>query len=177
MPQLVKGGKFVYGWTRVGEEGRLIVPGEALAEYRLPESAKLILMPGSRTSGGFALASAESLRLSVVGIVLTATPQLGEFRLPAGAVVEYRERPYCWAELRGGGVTVPVATLARYGVRTGDSLLAIRGSGLGIGFIVRGPIVAAAKRHRDLAIFGPEGRSALDHFADSGQLGTDWHEG
>jgi bifunctional DNA-binding transcriptional regulator/antitoxin component of YhaV-PrlF toxin-antitoxin module len=156
MPQLVKGGKYAYGWSRVDEEGRIIVPGEAAEEYRLVESAKLILMPGSRTSGGFGLASAESLRLSAVGVILAANPQLGEFRLPAGEVVEYKKRLYCWLELRRGGVTVPSATLPKYGIGSGDSLLVVRGSGLAIGFIVRGPIVAEAKRHRELVIFEPE---------------------
>ena len=33
MPRLVKGGKYVYGWSEVGSGGKVAVPDEALAEY------------------------------------------------------------------------------------------------------------------------------------------------
>jgi hypothetical protein len=33
MPQLVKGGKHTFGWSRVGKTGRIIIPPEALTEY------------------------------------------------------------------------------------------------------------------------------------------------
>ena len=158
MPQLVKGGKHVFGWSRVGGEGRIIVPQEALVEHRLRESEKLILVPGSRTSRGFGLGSRESVSRSPLGEVLEAVPKLGEFRVPAGEAVEYDGKPYCWVELRNGGITVPTRTLEEYGIQAGDSLLVIRGSGLAIGFAVRGPIVAEAKRHPELEVFEPEMR-------------------
>jgi len=50
MPQLVKGGKYTFGWSRVGDTGRIVIPAEAVEEYRLKESEKLILVPGSKTS-------------------------------------------------------------------------------------------------------------------------------
>jgi bifunctional DNA-binding transcriptional regulator/antitoxin component of YhaV-PrlF toxin-antitoxin module len=153
MPQLVKGGKHVFGWSRVGNTGRIVVPREALEEYRLRESEKLILVPGSRTSGGFGLGSPESLSGSPRGEALRACPELGEFRVSAGEAVEYDGKPYCWVELRGGRITVPPTTLEGYGVQVDDSLLVIRGSGLAIGFAVRGPIVEEARRHPELVLF------------------------
>ena len=161
MPQLVRGGKHVFGWSRVGNAGRIIVPPEALQEYSLKEPEKLILVPGSQTSGGFGLGSRESVRMSPLGAVLEAHPGLGESEVPEGGVVEYKGKPYCWVELRGGGITVPTETLEAYGIRIGDSLLVIRGSGLAIGFAVRGPIVAEARRHCGLAVFEPETRKAV----------------
>jgi len=160
VPQLVKGGKHVFGWSRVGDAGRIIVPPEALEEYCLKESGRLILVPGSRTSGGFGLGAQESVRMSPLGFVLETHPELGEFRIPEGEAVEYERKPYCWVELRGGGITVPPGTLEQYGIRIGDSLLVIKGSGLAIGFAVRGPIVEEAKRHYGLAVFEPETRKA-----------------
>lgn len=38
MPQLVKGGKHVFGWSRVGDTGRIIIPPEAMEEYHLKDS-------------------------------------------------------------------------------------------------------------------------------------------
>ncbi|MBN2099575.1 MAG: hypothetical protein JW753_08270 [Dehalococcoidia bacterium] len=155
MPQLVKGGKHVFGWSRVGDDGHIIVPPEALVEYRLTEPEKLVLMPGSRTSGGFGVASMESLRSSALGAALKLHPSLRPLRMPEGEPIEYKGKTYCRVGLRGGGVTVPLGTLSRYGVNTGDRLLVVRGSGLAVGFAVRGPIVEEAKRHSELKVFGP----------------------
>ena len=155
MPQLVKGGKHTFGWSRVGDTGRITIPPEALEEYRLKESERLILVPASQMSGGFGLGSQESVKRSPLGAVADIHPGLGEFRVSEGEVVEYKGKPYCWVELRNGGVVVPPGTLEKYGVRIGDKLLVIRGSGLAIGFAVRGPIVEEAKKHRELEVFEP----------------------
>ena len=160
MPQLVKGGKHTFGWSRVGDTGWIIIPPGALEEYRLKESEKLILAPGSQTSGGFGLGSQESVKRSPLGVAVDVHPSLGEFGVPEGEVIEYEGKPYCWVELRNGGVAVPPETLEKYGIRIGDKLLVIRGSGLAIGFAVRGPIVEEAKKHRGLEIFEPETRKA-----------------
>jgi bifunctional DNA-binding transcriptional regulator/antitoxin component of YhaV-PrlF toxin-antitoxin module len=150
MPQLVKGGKYVFGWSRVGDHGRIVIPPEALEEYGLVESEKLILIPGSRTSGGFGLASQESQRNSPLRTVAEINLNM---EIPQGEVVEYRGKPYCRVELSNGSITVPPGTLERYGVGCGDRLLVIRGSGLAVGFAVRGPIVAEARGHPELKVF------------------------
>jgi len=67
--------------------------------------------------------------------------------------VERGGRPHCWAELRGGRVVIPLETLAKYGIESGDKLLVIRGSGRALGFAVRGPIVEEADRHPELDVF------------------------
>ena len=147
MPQLVKGGKHAFGWSRVRASGRIMIPPEAITEYHLQESDKLIVMPGSRTSGGFGLGSRESVKKSPIGTVLHAHPELAECRVPEGEVIEHGGKPFCWVELGNGGITVPPATLACYGIRIGARLLVIRGSGLAVGFAVRGPIVEEAWKH------------------------------
>ncbi len=155
MPQLVKGGKHTFGWSRVGNGGRMTIPAEALEEYRLGESVKLLVLPGSRTSGGFGLASVESVRTSPLEGVLKAPGGLGDSRAPEGAAVDYEGRPYAWAQLRNGGITLPPATLEKYGIAVGDRLLVVRGSGLALGFAVRGPIVEEANMHGELEVFEP----------------------
>jgi bifunctional DNA-binding transcriptional regulator/antitoxin component of YhaV-PrlF toxin-antitoxin module len=156
MPQLVKGGKYTFGWSRVGDTGRIIIPPETLEEWRLKESEKLILIPGSQTSGGFGLGSQESIRGSQLGALADVHRRLEVNLVSEGEVFEFKGRPYSWVKLRHGGITIPPGTLEKYGIRIGDRLLVIRGSGLAIGFAVRGPIVEEAKRHRGLAIFEPE---------------------
>jgi hypothetical protein len=62
MPQLAKGGKYVFGWSKVGDQGEIVIPLEALEEYNLTTDKNVILMSGSKTSGGFGLTMAESLK-------------------------------------------------------------------------------------------------------------------
>lgn len=158
MPQLVKGGKHVFGWSRVGNTGRIVIPPDALAEYRLKESEKLILLPGSRTSGGFGLGTRDSVRNSPLGQAINLHPDLKKLQAPEGAAVEYKGKTYCWAELRNGAIAVPARALAKYGIGAGDRLLVIRGSGLALGFAVRGPIVEEAGKHPELEVFAPDTR-------------------
>lgn len=153
MPQLVKGGKHVFGWSRVGDTGRITIPPQALEEYGLRESGRLVLVPGSRTSGGFGLGSEASLKESVLGQAADLLTGPGGLDVSEGEVVEQSGKPYCWVALRNGAIALPPRTLCRCGIRTGDRLLVIRGSGLTIGFAVRGPIVEEAKRHPELEVF------------------------
>lgn len=152
--QLVKGAKHTFGWSAVADPGRIAIPPEAIAEYGLEDGERLIVLPGSRTSGGFGLSSRESVRGSILGVVLEKHPELGEFRLPAGDVIEHEGRPYCWVMFRHGAINLKAQTLAKYGVNIGDRLLVIRGSGLAVGFAVRGPIVQEAGKHGELPVFG-----------------------
>jgi bifunctional DNA-binding transcriptional regulator/antitoxin component of YhaV-PrlF toxin-antitoxin module len=150
MPQLVKGGKHVFGWSKVGNEGKIVIPSEAFVEYRLMVGENVILMSGSKTSGGFGLTKRESLRESKLSMLLERCPELAEFRIPEGAAIEYEGRTYCWVTMCEMSITVPVETLARFGIGPRDSLLSVRGSGLALGFIVRGPIVEEAGRHPEI---------------------------
>lgn len=153
MPQLVKGGKYTYGWSRVGKNGRITIPFEALGEYGFNESEKVILLPGSKTSGGFGLASQPSLAESPIGAIAETHPRLWNFQAPEGEIVLYRGKPYCWVKLCNGAIVVPPGTLKRYGVQLGSRVLVIRGSNRAIGFAVRGPVVEEAKKHNELIIF------------------------
>jgi len=156
MPQLVKGSKHTFGWSRVGGTGRIVMPPEALEEYNLKEADKMILVPGSQTSGGFGLGSVESLKRSHLRAIMDARTGLGIFQEKEGEVIEYRGKLYCWVELKDGGVVIPLGILNRYGVKIGNKLLVIRGSGLAIGFAVRGPIIEEAKKHLELDVYEPE---------------------
>jgi bifunctional DNA-binding transcriptional regulator/antitoxin component of YhaV-PrlF toxin-antitoxin module len=153
VPQLVKGGKKAYAWSIVGPHGEVVIPPDARTEYGLTGRSRLIIMPGSRKSGGFALGTPDSLSRSPVGGMLSAHSELGRFAVPEGSPVEIGGKTYCWVRPADGMVVLPPPTLRRYGVAPGDRLLAVRGSGLALAFVVRGPIVEEAARHPELRVY------------------------
>jgi hypothetical protein len=46
MPQLVKGGKWVFGWCVVGPAGETQIPPEAYLEYGFQSGEKLVVIHG-----------------------------------------------------------------------------------------------------------------------------------
>jgi bifunctional DNA-binding transcriptional regulator/antitoxin component of YhaV-PrlF toxin-antitoxin module len=154
MPQLARGGKYVYGWSKVSEGGRIAIPAEAMPEYGLKEHDKVILMSGSRRSGGFAVTTPGLLGGSPLSAVLQRFPRLRTFQMPEGRVVRVEGRPLCWTSIgEDGSITLPEETLREYEVLPGDRLLAVRGSGLALGFALRGPLVDEALTHSEIEVF------------------------
>jgi len=154
VPRLVKGGKYVYGWSEVGSDGRIVVPDEALADYSLKPPCKVILLSGSRRSGGFALTTVSLLKNSRLSAVLDESPRLAGFQLPEGEAVKVAGKPCCWVTLNpDGSIVVPSETLKEYGFNPGDQLLSVRGSRLALAFCVKGPLTDEAKKHSSLTLF------------------------
>ena len=127
MPQLVKGGKWVFGWVIVGAGGEVLIPLAAFAEYDFRPGETVLITCGSRRSGGFGIGRQEKLENSPL-----------QSRFIGQAVVGADER-----------VMLPVAA----GIRPGERLLAVRGSGLALGFLQRGPIVEEALKHTEIETF------------------------
>ena len=153
VPQLVKGGKHAYAWSKVSNKGKITVPNEALTEYNLLTWDKVILIPGSKRSGGFGVTSAELLEKSALHGILAENPQLAKFQINEGETVEIKGKRYCWVKMnQDGSITVPASTLKEYGINLGDKLLSVRGSCLALGFIVKGPIIDEAKKHSNIKI-------------------------
>lgn len=129
MPQLVKGGKWVFGWTVVGPAGEGRIPPEAYAEYGFQPREPVVFLPGSRRSGGVGVARREKLAQSRIPLSQRA---LGE-----GVIGEK------------GWITFPPES----GVQPGDRLLAVRGSGMALGFVQCGPIYEEALKHPEVETF------------------------
>ena len=154
MPQLVKGGKHVFGWSKVGNNGVIKIPPEIIEEYQLQPYDKVIIISGSKTSGGFSIVKFEVLKNSPLSVVLDNNPDLARFQLSNGEPIQYNNRYFCWTEIsKNGKIHLPIETLRLYGIKLRDNILSARGSGLGVGFLVRGPIIQEARKHSDLKIF------------------------
>jgi len=61
MPQLVKGGKWVFGWAVVGPGGGIRIPPQAYAEYGFQPGERVLFLHGSQRSGGFGIGRPETL--------------------------------------------------------------------------------------------------------------------
>ena len=154
MPRLVKGGKPVYGWSKVGKDGKIVFPTEALAEYNFPLPCKAILLSGRSRSAGFAVTTVSLLKNSALSSLLDDNPKLADFQLAEGEIILVAGKPCCWVTLDSDGfIVVPLESLKKYGVKTGDLLLSVRGSRFGLGFCVKGPLIDEAKRHPTLILF------------------------
>lgn len=129
MPQLVKGGKWVFGWSVASAGREVAIPPAAWDEYGFRIGDEVIFIAGSRRSGGFGLSHE---------------------RLVAGTQVPLAMRAVARGQVSAlGVVTVPIEV----GVQPGDRLLVVRGSGRALGFIAQGPIYDEALRHTGLECF------------------------
>jgi hypothetical protein len=132
VPRLARGAKWTFGWVVVGPGREIAIPPEAWDEYGFQASDEAIFAPGSRKSGGVAI-STEALMAEAS-------------RKMSGASLRELGRSL----FTDGRVVVP----PEVGVKPGDRLLAVRGSGRALGFVARGPIYEEALKHADLEVFG-----------------------
>lgn len=129
MPQLVKGGKWVFGWVVVGSGGEVRIPPAAFVEYGFQPGERVLFLRGSRSSGGFSIGRPG--RLAQASIPLQS-------RAVGEAVIDEARR-----------VRFPPET----GVRPGERLLVVRGSGLALGFVQHGPVYEEAMNHPEIDTF------------------------
>ena len=126
MPRLARGGRWVYGWAIVGPGLVLSIPPEAWRKYGFQANGEALVLRGSRTSRGFALANAARFPAHL------ATRVLGSGRFTGD-----------------GRVALPASAHAG----SGDRLLVVLGSGHALGFLARGPIYQMALEHDDIEVF------------------------
>lgn len=53
MPQMTKGGKYIFGWSKIGKDGKLTFPTIAVEEYKLQEETYIYIVSGSKQTGWF----------------------------------------------------------------------------------------------------------------------------
>ncbi|MBN2105514.1 hypothetical protein JW835_15860 [bacterium] len=154
MPQLVKGGKYVFGWSHVSDSGKIRIPEEARDEYNLLPFDKIIIMSGSRTSKGFSVTKTDLIKKCVIYRKLSAYKDLIRFQeLPDGYIQE-KDKVFTWSEIdRKGYFKISKDILYRYHVNPGEKVLVGRGSGYALAFIKTGSIVKEALKHPELTVY------------------------
>jgi hypothetical protein len=126
VPQLVKGGKWVFGWSIMDPAGAIPVPPEAFAEYGFAPGERAVVLRGSCCSGGFAIARSAKL---------------------AQSKISRNPRAIGRAEI---GTDRRIVCASSMTLQPGERLLAVRGSGLALAFLQRGPIYVEARKHPEV---------------------------
>jgi len=156
MIRLAKGGKCVFGWSRVQSDGSVYVPAEVRYVYCLEPCCRVVVLPGSRRSGGFCLIEMRQWKNSRLSRLIGSVSQAGLSRIPEGEAILAGRRSLERTTLREDGyIRLSRRIMEPCGIQKGDWLLSVRGSGTGPAFIVRGPLVQQARRHPGLASFSP----------------------
>lgn len=145
MPQLVKGGKYVFGWTTIKDDLQIRIPDEAFDEYELIKTDKIILMSGSKASGGFGICAPDSVVKSKIGDHLIRLigyiEKTDTFTTGNREIVKSGDRLICWTYLnKEKYFSLSDELISLLNLKTGDKLLVVRGSGIGPGFVARGII-------------------------------------
>lgn len=155
MPQLVKGGKHVFGWSEVGTGGVTIIPFEAVEEYQITTGGSLLLIPGSDSSGGFGLTSTKLLSGTRLGMLLRGALSATAYDEKTSDHLEVSGNKWFFAEFRDDQCSIRLSPLVmeEYGIKPGEMLLVVKGSGSAIGFIQRGKIFEEARKHPKLKVF------------------------
>ena len=130
MPQLAKGGKWVYGWCVVGLKNEIHIPPDASMAYGFQPGETVRFTRGSRSSGGFGIANPGKLATS---------------RLRGRFIGQARMGAY-------GCVALP----GEVNVQPGERLLVVCGSWLALGFVKRGLIFDEALLHDEIQVFFPD---------------------
>ena len=82
MPQMNKGGKFIFGKSLIRDDLTIHLPTQALTEYNATAERKVYLFTGSKVTGGFCVTRKGLLEPSKLGHILTDNPALQNYQNP-----------------------------------------------------------------------------------------------
>jgi hypothetical protein len=100
LPQITKGGKYIFGWSIVGPDGFIPIPKEAVEEYEIHENEKVIIVSGSKATEGLAVIKVHKLNQSEISSVLADNKQLASFQITEGELLKYKGRKYGWVTIK-----------------------------------------------------------------------------
>lgn len=148
MPQVTKGGKFIFGWSRIREGGILTLPPQAVSEYDIVCEGRVILFTGSKSTGGFCVTRHGLWMRSKLGFVLAQTPAVSEYADAPYTWRRIKGRSYCWAPVTNmGELALPSETLTFLNMKPNDLLLSIRSSDIAFTMGHHGPLVERARNY------------------------------
>lgn len=148
MPQMNKGGKFIFGKSLIREDLTAHLPPQALSEYNATMEGKVYLFTGSKITGGFCVTRRGLLKPSKLGHILTDNQALQNYQTAEGEFIKYKGRSYCWVSITGTGVIQLNRELVNFlNLEIGMELLSIRSSDLAFTMGAKGPLLEKAENY------------------------------
>ena len=147
MPQMNKGGKYIFGWSVIRENGKVTFPASAIEEYKLQKERYIYIVSGSKQTGGFCVMSEPLLSRSTLNHILKENPRLADRTLKEGELISYKGRIYGWLTLKDNGVHLSESLMQMLDIKTGDKLLAIRSSNIAFTMGAKGLLIQKANEY------------------------------
>lgn len=148
MPQMTKGGKYIFGWSEIGENGELIFPITAVEEYKLKKEDYIYIVSGSKQTGGFCVLTEPLLSNSKLKNILEENPNLADRSLREGELILYKGRKYAWLTLKDNSIHLSDQLMKDLEIKVGDRLLSIRSSNIAFTMGVRGSLIYKANKYK-----------------------------
>lgn len=150
MPQMTKGGKYIFGWSKIGQNGELTFPKMAVKEYNLQEETYIYIISGSKHTGGFCVMTEPLLSHSKLKNILKENPSLAKRSLREGELITYKGRKYGWLALNKSAVYLSDDLMKMLEIKVGDRLLAIRSSDIAFTMGVKGSLIEKANDYQGI---------------------------
>ena len=150
MPQMTKGGKYIFGWSRIRVNGEMIFPRMVVDEYKLKEENHIYIVSGSKQTGGFCVMTEPLLSHSKLKNILEENPSLAKRSLREGELITYKGRKYGWLVLNKSAVYLPDDLMKMLEIKVGDKLLAIRSSDIAFTMGVKGSLIEKANDYQGI---------------------------
>ena len=148
MPQMNKGGKFIFGKSLIREDLTIHLPPQALTEYNATAEGKVYLFTGSKITGGFCVTRKGLLEPSKLGHILADNPALQRYQTTEGEFIKYKGRSYCWVNISEIGVIKLNQDMIDYlNLGIGMELLSIRSSDIAFTMGAKGPLLEKADNY------------------------------
>ncbi len=153
MPQMNKGGKFIFGKLLIRDDLTIHLPTQALTEYNATAEGKVYLFTGSKVTGGFCVTRKGLLEPSKLGHILTDNPALLNYQTAEGEFVKYKGRSYCWVNISENGIIqLNQQILDFLNLKIGMELLSIRSSDIAFTMGATGPLLERADNYEGLVV-------------------------
>lgn len=155
MPQMNKGGKFIFGKSLIRGDGTIQLPAQAIEEYRIMDEGKVYLFTGSKITGGFCVTRKGLLAPSKLGHILAETPELLNYTCERGQFLKYKGRSYCWVDVANDGkIILSKGMMDFLNIAPGMELLSIRSSDIAFTMGAKGPLLEKAQHYEgEIPIF------------------------
>ncbi len=150
MPQMNKGGKFIFGKSIIRNDGIIQLPEQAIHEYNISSEGKVYLFTGSKSTGGFCITRKGLLEPSKLGHILSDNPELKDYSASQGKFIKYKGHSYAWVEISPDGkIVLDDEMISFLKLDIGMKLLSIRSSNIAFTMGAYGRLMDESMKHEN----------------------------